>query len=131
MQNNKQGVLHQLIALWVRSTSWMKITGIILVILAVGTSLQVVYTNQVRRDLLECQVQFMDQTVKSLETRSSSNAEANEALESLIRGIKDSRAENSVQKLFDEYLDKREKQRQAQLDNPYPTIVLSEFCYSE
>lgn len=115
--------------LWVKSTSRMRLVGMILVILAVGSSLQIVWTNQVRRDLMECQIQFMDQTVKSLDTRSKINGEAGEALESLITGLKDAPNDDYTEQLYSEYLTKRQEQKKTQDENPYPSIELSEACY--
>lgn len=117
--------------LWVKSTSKMRIAGVILVILAIGSSLQIAWTNQVRRDLMECQIQFMDQTVKSLDIRSKTSSEAGEALESLISGLKDSPDGEYTERLYSEYLDKRQEQKKTQIENPYPSIELSEACYSE
>ncbi|AYQ99262.1 hypothetical protein PBI_CANTARE_42 [Brevibacterium phage Cantare] len=117
--------------LWVKSTSRMRLVGMILVILAVGSSLQIIWTNQVRRDLMECQIQFMDQTVKSLDIRSKTSNEASEALESLIAGLKDSPDGVYTERLYAEYLTKRQEQKQVQVANPYPTIELGEACYGE
>lgn len=120
-----------IVELWMKSTSRMRLVGMILVILAVGSSLQIIWTNQVRRDLMECQIQFMDQTVKSLDIRSKTSNEASEALESLIAGLKDSPDGDYTERLYAEYLTKRQEQKQVQTENPYPTIELGEACYSE
>lgn len=129
MGNNERGVFSRLVTMWISATSLTKLTSFILVVLAVGTSLQVVYTDSVRRNLLQCQVQFMEQTASSLEARSSASNASGDALESLISGLKESTDSDETQRLYEDYLEVRTQQRKLQEANPYPQIKIDEFCY--
>lgn len=125
MQNNKRRGIFDI---WSGSNSRLRIAGVILVILAVGSTLQIVWTNQVRKDLVECQMSFMNMTVDTIEKRSKTTAQASDALESLISGLKDAPNGESTQRLYNEYLDARNEQRKVQASSQYPSFTVEDMC---
>lgn len=124
-----------LILIWTSATTFSKLVGILLLILAVISFVQFSYFKQQQEADVECQTEFVEQIGLTLDARSSAVDVNNRAVDELFYSVRDfaddpSNPEEKIKldKAFASYESTRRAVIESKKANPYPEISLTELC---
>lgn len=123
-----------LILIWTSATTFSKLVGILLLVLAVISFVQFSYFKEQQKSDVECQTEFVEQIGLTLDARSSAVDANNRAIDELFYSVRDfandptPKEKIELDKAFASYESTRRAVIESKKANPYPEISLTELC---
>lgn len=121
-----------LILVWTSATTFSKLVGVMLLVLAVFSFAQTLYFSEQQRLDVVCQSEFVEHIGSALDVRGAASEANNLAIDSLLYSVRDAvgteDSQDQLNRAFAKYEATREIVIKAKMDNPYPSLTLSEMC---